>query len=614
MYSGLGNERKVATRRLAILRYATIAGVLLLLIGFWRLQIVRSSYYATLAGRNCIRTLPIMAPRGLILDHDAHVLVDNYPSFSVILVREHMRDPEESLAAIAHGLRLDRAWLEERLEEFRNAAPYHPIVLKDEATLADIAYIEAHRTDLPEIELLMMHRRRYPPHGFGAHLFGYVGEVSKHEVAGGQYNPGAVVGKLGLERRYNEILMGRDGQRRVLVDSRGREVGRLDYEQPIPGRPIRLTIDSDVQLAAERVLEGRQGAVVALNPRTGDILALVSRPAFDPNLFAVRMSPQDWQQLTDDYRKPLLNRVTQAQLAPGSVFKIIVATAALEEGLFDKPFTVRCTGTAHHYGRAFRCWRPEGHGQVDLHKAIVESCDIFFYEVGKRLGIERIAYYAQKLGLGGPTGVDLPSEARGLVPSPGWKQRAHQEAWWPGDTISVAVGQGPVIVTPLQLAYVLGGIASGGVLVRPHLLLDSDNRNREATTYRFPLKEGTVRELTDAMWGVVNEGGTGAVARLPEIDVAGKTGTTQLVGYDTLRRIGSPSSRQPQLVDNAWFVGMAPRRNPEIVVTVLLEHGGHGAAAAPLAREVIRAYYEKKNRGGPPQYAQRSPSNQAQRD
>lgn len=612
MHSGLGKEPKLAPHRLAVLRYVAVGVVLLLLVGFWRLQIVRSNYYAALAGRNCIRTLPIMAPRGLIIDRDARVLVDNYPSFSVILVREHMRDHEESLVAIARGLQLDRTWLEERLEEFRDAAPYQPIVLKDDATLADVAFIEAHRTDLPEIELLMMYRRRYPPHGLGAHLFGYVGEVSKHEVASGRYNLGAVVGKLGLERRYNDILMGTDGQRRVLVDSRGREVSRLDYEQPVPGRPIRLTIDSDVQLAAERILGGRQGTVVALNPRTGDILALVSQPAFDPNLFAVRMSPKDWQRLTDDPRKPLLNRATQAQLAPGSVFKIIIAAAALEEGLFDKPFTVRCTGTANHYGRAFRCWRPGGHGQVDLHKAIVESCDIFFYEVGKRLGIERIAYYAEKLGLGRPTGVDLPSEEGGLVPSPEWKQRVHKEAWWPGDTISVAIGQGPVTVTPLQLAYALGGIASGGVFVRPHLLLDSDNRSREATTYRFPLKERTVRELTNAMWGVVNEGGTGALARLPEIDVAGKTGTAQLVGYDTLRRIGS--SRQPELVDNAWFVGMAPRRNPEIVVTVLLEHGVHGASAAPLVREVIRAYYEKKHGGGPPQYAQRFPANQAQRD
>jgi len=606
MHSGWGSEQRVAAHRLALLRYAAIAVVVLLLVGFWRLQIVRSSYYATLAGRNCIRALAIMAPRGLILDRDNRVVVDNHPVFSVILVREHMRDPQESLAAIARGLHLDPTWLKERLEEFRNAAPYQPIVIKDQATLADIAFIEAHRTDLPEIELLMMYRRRYPPNRFGAHLFGYVGEVSKHEVASRRYKLGAVVGKLGLERRYNDILMGTNGQRRVLVDSRGREVGRLDYEQPVPGRPIRLTIDSDLQLAAEHALEGRQGAIVALNPRTGDILALISQPAFDPNLFAMRIPPEDWQRLTDDPRKPLLNRVTQAQLAPGSVFKVIIAAAALEEGLFEKPFTVRCTGTANHYGRTFRCWRPEGHGQVDLHKAIVESCDIFFYEVGKRLGIERIAYYAAKFGFGRPTGVDLAGEEGGLVPSPEWKQRVHKQAWQPGDTISVAIGQGPVIVTPLQLAYVLGGIASGGVFVRPHLLLDAENSGREAATYRFPLKEETVRELTNGLWGVVNEGGTGAVARLPGIEVAGKTGTAQLVGYDTLRRLGG--SRQPQLVDNAWFVAMAPPRNPEIVVIVLLEHGGHGAAAAPLAREVIRAYYEKKSGGKPPQYAHRVPA------
>lgn len=593
-------ESKLPPQRLTLLRSVLVAIVVLLLTAFWQLQVVHSDYYANLAERNRIRTLPMMAPRGLILDRDGHVLVDHYASFSVILIREHVPEIQDSLAAIARGLNLDLAWLKKRLEEFAQAPPYQPIVLKDVASQADIAFIEAHRTDLPELELLLMYRRRYPRENLGAHLFGYVGEASQEEISARGYELGDIVGKMGLERYYNRVLMGVDGQRRVIVDSRGKEVDKLDQKKPIPGHPIRLTLDRDVQRAAEQVMQNRQGALVALDPRNGDILAFVSRPAFDPNLFAVRIRPADWRALTEDPDKPLLNRVIQAQLAPGSVFKVIVATAALEEGLFDpSSFTVRCPGWANHYGRIFRCWRPQGHGVVDLHRALVDSCDVFFYQVGRQLGIERIARYARLFGLGSRTGVDLPGEESGLVPSPEWKRRMHQEPWWEGETISVAIGQGPLLVTPLQLAYAFGGLASGGIFVQPHLLLESD---QEPKIRRISLKPQTVTAITDALWGVVNEEGTGKLARLPDIDVAGKTGTAQLVSLATRKRLQGPPKRT--LIDNAWFVGLAPRRNPEIVVTVLLQHGEHGAAAAPLAREVIRAYYEKKKRRLGPRYTE----------
>lgn len=595
-------EPKLSSWRLKLLRYFVVAIFVLLLVGFWQLQVVRSDYYAQLAERNRIRTLPLMAPRGLILDRDARPLVDHYPSFSVILIREHVREIQELLPAIARGLKLDLAGLQERLQEFADAPPYQPIVLKDEATLADIAFIESHRTELPELELVLMYRRRYPPDGFAAHFFGYVGEASPEEVAGGGYELGAIVGKMGVERYYNQMLMGENGQRRVIVDSRGREVEKLDRKKPQPGRPLHLTLDYDIQLAAEHAMRGRQGALVALDPRTGDVLALVSRPTFNPNLFAVRISTDQLRALTQNPDKPFLNRAIQAQLAPGSVFKVIIATAALEEGLLDDPsFTVRCPGWAKHYGRIFRCWRREGHGVVNLHRALVESCDVFFYEVGHRLGIERIADYARQFGLGRPTGITLPGEKPGLVPSPEWKLRVQKEPWWDGETISVAIGQGPILVTPLQLAYVIGGIASGGNFARPRLWL---RRDLEPEIRRVPLKPETVTAITDALWGVVNEAGTGRLARLPDVEVAGKTGTAQLVGLDTLKRVRGQTPRI--LTENAWFVGLSPRRNPEIVVAVLVEHGEHGAAAAPLAREVIKAYYDKKNRGAGQQYARDS--------
>jgi penicillin-binding protein 2 len=598
-----GYERRLPTERLAWLRVAAIAVTLLLLGGFWRLQIARSEYFSLLAERNRIRTTPIMAPRGLILDREGRVLVDNYPAFSVILVREYVPNTKAAREAIAHGLQLDPTWLAERLEEYKEAPPFQPIVLKDEAALSDIAFIEAHQDDYPGLELLLLYRRRYPPAGLGAHLFGYVGEASKEEVAAGRSELGDIVGKKGVERHYNRILMGVNGERRALVDSQGREVRgpeyKPEYKPPVAGRPLRLTIDYDVQLAAEGALEGRKGALVALNPQTGDVLALASRPAFDPNLFAARIPAEEWQRLMNDPDKPLLNRVIQAQLAPGSTFKIVTAAAALEEGLFEKPFTVHCNGSAVHYGRLFRCWIPEGHGQVGLHEAIVRSCDVFFYEVGKWLGIERLGAYARQFGLGRPTGIDLPGEEGGLIPSPEWKLRARKEPWIPSETVSVAIGQGPIMVTPLQLAHAIGGIAMGGRFVRPHLVLEPGNGTPEKATAQAPLKETSLLELTNGMWGVVNEGGTGAAARLPELDVAGKTGTAQLVGLDKLDQVKG----QRAYTDNAWFVGLAPRRNPEIVVAVLLEHGEHGSSAAPLARAVLRAYFEKKRRGAPLQLA-----------
>ncbi len=597
------SEPKVPSQRLLLLRTAVIVVIVLLGMGFWQLQVVQSDRYTELAERNRIRTLPVMAPRGAILDRHGRPLVDHYTGFSIILVRDYVDELQPELPRIAQGLGLDTNWLQERLQEYADAAPYEPIVLKADATPADIAFIEAHRTDLPQLELLLVYRRRYPQGGFAAHLFGYVGEASKQEIAAQGFRSGDVVGKMGLERYYNDILMGRNGQRRVIVDSRGKEVEKLDRLDPVPGRPIRLTLDLEVQRAAEAALQGHQGSVVALDPRTGDILAMASHPVFDPNLFAVGIPPAEWRGLTEDPDKPLLNRSTQAQLSPGSVFKVLMATAALEEGLLDKNrFTVYCPGWANHYGRLFRCWVPQGHGVVNLHQALVHSCDVFFYEVGRRLGIERIARYSQMLGLGRATGIDLPGEQAGLVPSPQWKERVRKERWYEGETISVAIGQGPLLVTPLQLAYHFGGIASGGVFARPRLLLEPGH---ESEIRRVPLKPETVASVTSGLWGVVNEGGTGRVASLPDVDVGGKTGTAQLVSLDNRRRVSGQAARR--FTENAWFVGLAPSRDPEIVVAVLLEHGEHGASAAPLAREVIRAYYGKKQPGGPaPELARRA--------
>ncbi len=592
-----GNDNRLPQARLAIVSYIIVGMIGVLLLGFWKLQVIDADKYAQMAERNRVRTIPIIAPRGRMLDRDGRVLVDNRPSFSVLLLRDDPAQVEKYLPAVADGLGLSLADLKDQLQNTQNLPKFQPIVIKPEATPADVAFIESHRADVPILEMLSVSRRRYLPGGFLAHVTGYVGEVSEQQIeaSNGKLRPGDVVGKSGLEREYNEELMGTDGMRRVIVNSVGKEVDHLSQQDPIPGKQIQLTIDYYLQQVAEQSLGPRDGAVVALDPRTGEVLAMVSHPAPDPNDFAVRISREEWKQLNEDPAHPLLNRAIQGQLAPGSVFKIVMAVAMLEDHVPPESFTAYCPGYATFYGRQFKCWvyGKSSHGLVDLHKAIMESCDIFFYNVGQRLGIDRIAYYAKKLGLGQKTGVDLPSEESGLVPSEEWVERVYHRRWYPGETISVAIGQGAVTATPLQLAHTIGGIAMGGAFMQPHLLKGAQN----VAEQKVNISESTVEKVTDAMYDVVNgAGGTAQAIKLPGIDFSGKSGTAQIINYDLRSRLG----KAKQFKDNSWFVGYAPRRNPEIVVSVLVQAGGHGSeAAGPVVRDVIKAYYEKKERKMP---------------
>jgi penicillin-binding protein 2 len=589
------NDNRLPQGRLAVASYIIVGMIGVLLLGFWKLQVIDADKYSSMAERNRVREIPVIAPRGRMLDRDGRVLVDNRPAFSVLLLREDPALVEKYLAGIADGLALPIEDLREQLGNTRNLPKFQPIIIKPEASPADIAFIESHRSDIPVLEMISVSRRRYLPNGFLAHAVGYVGEVSEQQIeaSNGKLRPGDFAGKFGLERQYNDILMGTDGKRRVIVNSVGKEMGRLSTQEAVPGKQIQLTIDYDLQQMAEQSLGARPGAVVALDPRTGEVLAMVSHPSMDPNDFAVRVSTEEWKTLNDDRQKPLLNRAIQAQLAPGSVFKIVTATAMLEDKVPPESFTTFCPGYATFYGRQFKCWvyGKSSHGVVGLHKAILESCDIFFYNVGMRLGIDRLSYYGTKLGLGHKTGIDLPSEEQGLMPSAEWVQRAFHRKWYPGETISVSTGQGAVTTTPLQLARTIGGIAMGGVFKQPHLRMDAPNVGEE----KFTLSEPTVEKITDAMYGVVNEeGGTARSVRLPGIEVSGKSGTAQVIGYATRDRVG----KQKQFEDNAWFVGYAPRRNPEIVVSVLVQESGKhgGEAAGPVVRDVIKAYYDKKNK------------------
>jgi penicillin-binding protein 2 len=600
------NDNRLPQGRLAVASYFIVGMIGVLLIGFWKLQVIDADRYSSLAERNRVRYIPVIAPRGRMLDRDGRVLVDNRPSFSVLLLRDDPALVEKHLPGIADGLGIPLDDLRDQLTNTKNLPKFQPIIIKPDASPADIDFIESHRKDIQVLEMISVSRRRYLPGGFLAHVAGYVGEVSEQQIeaSNSRLRPGDFAGKTGLEHQYNDLLQGTDGMRRVVVNSIGQEKERLATQEAIPGKQIQLTIDFDLQQIAEQSLGARPGAVVALDPRTGEVLAMASHPALDPNDFAVRISGDDW--------KPLLNRAIQAQLAPGSVFKIVTATAMLEDHVPQENFTTFCPGYGTFYGRQFKCWvyyaktGARSHGVTNLHEAILKSCDVFFYTIGMRLGIDRLSYYGSKFGLGHRTGIDLPSEEPGLMPSAEWVERVFHRKWYPGETISVSTGQGAVTTTPLQLARMIGGIAMGGVFKQPHMLKDAPIVGEE----RFPISERTVEKITDAMYGVVNEsGGTGGQLRLAGIEFSGKSGTAQVIGYDTRARVG----KTKQLEDNAWFVGYAPRRNPEIVVSVLVQESGKhgGEAAGPVVRDVIKAYYDKKNKKTQGQYTAENKSDAA---
>lgn len=587
----LRDDMKFAAVKIAAFQWVIVVVFLYLITGFWDLQIRNEETYNEKAQANQIKSLPIPAPRGKIVDRDGRVIVDNHASFRLILSRENLR--EEHLEPIAFGLNLDPAELSAKVRRFQRRPTYFTIPLKEELSPAELTFVEAHRGQdaFPEMELIKSQYRVYPRGGRMGHLLGYVGEINDTELNSAEwaaYNPGDVIGKTGIERYYNELLKGVDGQRRVRVDNRMNTREILGVKEAVHGQDLRLTIDLDLQVVAELAMEGRRGAVVALAPQTGEVLALVSTPSFDPNHFVGRIDPREWSRLQEDPERPLFNRALQAQLAPGSTFKPIMLLAALEEGIIDDSFTVTCGGGATFYGRYFRCHKRGGHGRVDMIRGMAQSCDVFYYTIGNKLGIDRIAKYAEMAGLGKKTGIDLPQEKEGLVPSSTWKIRKLREKWYAGETISVAIGQGALTVTPLQLAHAIGGIATGGVWMQPHLV----KSDAPAAARKADLNIENINKVIYSMYAVVNEGGTGGSARVAGLDISGKTGTAQRAS-DALVKSGKLSA---EYHDDAWFVGFAPRQSPEIVVAALFENGEHGNLAGPIVRDVIKAYFDKKNR------------------
>ena len=594
-----GRDEKISPIRLTAVQYVILAIFLFLAYGLWRLQVSQSDMYATLAEQNRIRNVPILAPRGKIFDRNGRPIVDNYPSFTALLLRDSSRDLNADAGLIAEGLHLDPKDVRDKIRHFASMPQYRPIYLKEDITPDEEAFIESHRNELPELDTIMAYRRLYPRKGFLAHLIGYVGEVSEDMLNQPQWefnNPGDVVGKSGVELQYNQILMGKNGSRQVQVNSHGQEIGApLDEKPAEPGKPLKLTIDIDLQIAAEEAIEGKNGAIVAMDPHTGEILAMVSRPAFDPNDFAVKVSHAQWAALVNDPDHPLLNKAIQAQLAPGSTFKVLMATAGWQEGI-AQTLTVHCNGGAEFYGRRFGCWVKSGHGDVDLTKAIYQSCDVFFYTLANKLGIGRIAKYATDFGLGQKTGIDLPQEVAGVMPSEEWKMRNFRQKWFAGETISVGIGQGAVAITPVQLMRAVAAISMDGRMVVPHVADPTGlpagylEVNHLSDVKSIPIDPDGWNLITDAMSRVLLPEGTAPSAHVPGIDIAGKTGSAQVVSL----ALRAKHANDEALNQNGWFVGFTPRRNPDIVVCVLFEGGEHGKLAARLATQVIKAYVDKQ--------------------
>jgi penicillin-binding protein 2 len=605
MYSSRVNrDEKLSALKLAVVQYGILFMMLALVAGLWRLQVLGADSFRVLAEQNRIRKVPVMAPRGKLFDRENRIIVDNYPSVSCYLVREMNHNVDADLPLIAKGLNLDLEQLRATLRRYRAAPGYQPIPIKLDITADEQAFIEARRNELPELETIDEERRLYPRDGYAAHLIGYVGEVSEDDLNNPRfayYEPGDVVGKAGIEETYDSLLRGQDGSRDVIVDSHGREMGYLRTQHATPGQDLKLTIDNDLQRAAELAMGNRNGAIVAMDPRNGEILAMVSRPSFDPNEFAVRINRSDWNKLINDPDHPLMNKALQAQLAPGSTFKILMSVAGLQEGI-AQDLKVTCSGGWGPYGFYHHC--DEKHGAVDIHNAIPYSCDTYYYQLGDKLGIDRIAKYATEFGYGQKTGIDLPGEQAGLMPSAQWKMKNYHARWYPDETLDVAIGQGAVEATPIQLARIIGGIASGGHLVRPHSVLPdqlpADFRKGLLDSYpgsgevNIPIDPENWQIITDGMYQVTQPAlyHTAGSAHLEGVDFGGKTGTAQVMSHEALDKTSKGRITNP----NVWFVGVTPTKNPELVVAVLWQNGDKSYYPARIGAKIVSAYVEKQRR------------------
>ncbi len=572
----------------------------------WYLQILKGEDFMGRSEENRIRKVSLPAYRGTIKDRNGETLVNVRPSFNLYVTPEDAKDLPNSLAFLSAKFEIDGDKLKEDISQSR---PFKNVLIKRDISRQEVAYVEENKMRLPGIHIKVEPLRSYVYKDLAAHILGYLGEVSKEKLKNSAYSKyalGDMIGRNGLEDIYEFNLKGEKGFKEVEVDVSGRELKTLRKLPPESGDSLVLTLDVRVQKKLEEWMDEIskedpvEGSVVVMKVQTGEIIAMVSKPSFDPNLFAAGISRTKWNGLLRDGKHPLQNRAIDGQYPPGSTYKLVTAYAALAENLIDPESTIFCPGHFRLGRGRYRCWKKRGHGAVNLHDALVQSCDVYFYTLGYRLGVDNLAKYAKKLGLGARTGVRLNGEKPGLVPSIQWKKKARNKPWFPGETISASIGQGYNLVTPLQNASMVSTVANGGLLVKPYLVKKTEDSEGKVIQEFFPeivrnveFDPEILKHLKEGLRGVVNEPrGTGRRARLKNIVVSGKTGTAQVVRMKDSDKI-NPEDETPYLFrDHAWFVAFAPYEKPEVAVSVIIEHGGHGGAtAAPIARKVLESYF-----------------------
>lgn len=568
--------------------YLVIAAFALIIIRLWQLQILQGDEYLKLSEANRLRIINIHAPRGIIFDRNGIPLVRNTPFFSVSVIPNefHIRNIER----LSKLIKVSSEEIQKKLKA-KEISPFTSVKLKEGLSFQEVAFIEARRSDFPGLIIEVEISREYLYADIGAHLIGYLGKIRPEQTREPLFKnipPDSFIGQWGIEKLYDETLRGKSGKRVIEIDALGNEIRLLQEIPPVKGKDISISIDMNLQKEAEQAFGNRAGALVAILPNTGEILGLVSKPSFDPNLFVKGIDYNDWLTLIKDKKKPLINRALQSQYPPGSTFKIITAIAGLEEGVITPDTKINCKGGIQYGKWRFGCWQKRGHGVVSFHRALVESCDVYFYEVGQRLGIDKIYKYAINFGLGSKTGIELGIERDGLIPNTEWKLKEKKLPWFLGETFISAIGQGYVAVTPIQMASLIGSVANEGNLYKPILLKDA----RPILLKKITIKPETINTLKRVLMGVVNDnGGTGWAARSQIANISGKTGTAQVVAMRRGMRNAGEAFR-----DHAWFVAYAPAERPEIALAVLVEHGGHGGgAAAPIAKRAIEVYLKEKN-------------------
>ena len=598
-----------ATTRLFTFSAIVVVGTIILLSRLWYLQILNGDDYRQKSENNRVRIRPILAARGMILDRFGKVMVDNRPAFDVFLLREDAGNLKEAIKNVSGVIKTRPEDIETSL---RRESPIRPVRIKRDIDRETLATLLTNRLDLPGITVSIEPKRSYPYGNLGSHLFGHIGEVTEKQLSIGSYTDyrmGSLIGKSGLELKYETYLKGVDGGKYVEIDASGRELSILKEVDSYPGNNLVTTIDLELQKAAEEAFKDKAGAVVAMDPRNGEIFAMISSPAFNPDMFSGPLDSEEWNLLINNPLKPLQNRAIQGQYPPGSTYKTIVAAAALEEGVITKDTAFQCNGSYRFGNRNYRCWKSDGHGSVSLHRAIVESCDTYFYQVGLKLGIDKIAEYSRKFGLGQPTGIELSDEKSGIVPDRAWKQKRFGTPWFEGETLSCAIGQGFNLVTPIQLLTAYAALTNGGDVYQPHLAKAIVGPDGKVLRTLLPearkkliLSPETVELLKAGLQGVVNEpGGTARSARLDDIKVGGKTGTTQVVAMRADQRVRGEDLTY-WFRDHAWFASFAPVEDPRIALVVFIEHSGYsgGHAAAPVAGKILKSFFdlEKQRKNG----------------